>query len=30
MPGPGEDRPDPSEGLNRIEDLPRPKVRVPS
>jgi hypothetical protein len=30
MPGPGEYRPDPSEGINRIEDLPTPKVRVRS
>jgi hypothetical protein len=28
MPGPGEYRPDPSEGINRIEDLPKPKIRV--
>jgi hypothetical protein len=27
MPGPGEYRPDPTEGINRIEDLPKPKVR---
>src|SRR5260370_12035111 len=30
MPGPGEYRPDPSEGINRIEDLPKPKIRVRS
>jgi hypothetical protein len=30
MPGPGEYRPDPSEGINRIEDLPKPKIRVQS
>ena len=27
MPGPGEYRPDPTEGITRIEDLPQPKVR---
>ena len=27
MPGPGEYRPDPTEGITRIEDLPNPKVR---
>ena len=27
MPGPGEYRPDPTEGITRIEDLPTPKVR---
>jgi hypothetical protein len=27
MPGPGEYRPDPSEGITRIEDLPKPKIR---
>src|SRR5271157_1523899 len=26
MPGPGEYRPDPSEGTTRIEDLPKPKI----
>lgn len=26
MPGPGEYRPDPTEGIARIEDLPKPKV----
>lgn len=26
MPGPGEYRPDPTEGINRIEDLPKPKL----
>ena len=26
MPGPGEYRPDPSEGITRIEDLPKPKI----
>ena len=25
MPGPGEHRPDPSQGITRIEDLPKPK-----
>jgi hypothetical protein len=30
MPGPGGSRSDPSEGVHRIEDLPRPRVRVPS
>ena len=30
MPGPGEYRPDPSEGINCIEDLPKPKIRVQS
>jgi hypothetical protein len=30
MPGPGEYRPDPSEGITRIEDLPKPKVRCQS
>ena len=30
MPGPGEYRPDPSEGIDRIEDLPQPKIRVQS
>ena len=29
MPGPGEYRPDPTEGITRIEDLPKPKVRCP-
>ena len=28
MPGPGEYRPDPSEGIHRIEDLPKPNFRV--
>jgi hypothetical protein len=27
MPGPGEYRPDPSGGITRIEDLPKPKIR---
>ena len=26
MPGPGEYRPDPTEGITRIEDLPKPKI----
>jgi len=26
MPPPGEYRPDPTEGTNRIDDLPKPKV----
>src|SRR3954447_11247452 len=30
MPGPGEYRPDPTEGIDRIEDLPKPKVRCRS
>jgi hypothetical protein len=30
MPGPGEYRPDPSEGIIRIEDLPKPKIRCQS
>ena len=30
MPGPGEYRPDPSEGITRIEDLPKPKIRCQS
>src|SRR5512140_886399 len=30
MPGPGEYRPDPTEGITRIEDLPKPKVRCQS
>ena len=30
MPGPGEYRPDPTEGITRIEDLPKPKVRFQS
>ena len=30
MPGPGQYRPDPSEGITRIEDLPQPKVRCQS
>ena len=30
MPGPGEYRPDPSQGITRIEDLPDPKVRCQS
>ena len=30
MPGPGEYRPDPSEGITRIEDWPKPKVRCQS
>ena len=30
MPGPGEYRPDPSQGITRIEDLPKPKIRCQS
>ncbi len=30
MPGPGEYRPDPTEGIDRIEDLPKPKIRIQS
>ena len=30
MPGPGESRPDPSQGITRIEDLPKPKIRCQS
>ena len=30
MPGPGEYRPDSSQGITRIEDLPKPKVRCQS
>ena len=30
MPGPGEYRPDPTEGTTRIEDLPKPKVACQS
>jgi hypothetical protein len=30
MPGPGEYRPDPTIGITRAEDLPRPKVRIRS
>ena len=30
MPGPGEYRPDPTEGIHRVEDLPKTKVRVRS
>jgi hypothetical protein len=30
MPGPGEYRPDPSEGISRVEDLPQPKIRCQS
>jgi hypothetical protein len=30
MPGPGEYRPDPTEGIDRIEDLPKPKIRCQS
>ena len=30
MPGPGEYRPDPSEGITRVADLPKPKIRVRS
>jgi hypothetical protein len=30
MPGPGEYRPDPSEGIGRVEDLPKPKIRCQS
>ena len=26
MPGPGEYRPDPTEGITRIEDLPKPNI----
>ena len=30
MPGPGEYRPDPTEGITRVEDLPQPKVSIRS
>jgi hypothetical protein len=30
MPGPGEYRPDPTEGINRVEDLPKTKIRCRS
>ena len=30
MPGPGEYCPDPSQGITRIEDLPKPKLRCQS
>ncbi|MGA8349986.1 MAG: hypothetical protein WB773_19505, partial [Isosphaeraceae bacterium] len=30
MPGPGEYRPDPTAGISRIEDLPKPKIRCQS
>ena len=30
MPGSGEYRPDPSQGITRIEDLPKPKIRCQS
>ena len=30
MPGPGQYRPDPTEGITRVEDLPRPNVSVRS
>ena len=30
MPGPGEYRPDRSEGITRVEDLPKPKIRCQS
>ena len=30
MPGPGEYCPDPSQGITRIEDLPKPKIRCQS
>src|SRR5208337_4204 len=30
MPGPGEYRPDPTAGISRIEDLPKPKIRCHS
>ena len=30
MPGPGEYRPDPTEGITRIGDLPKPKIRCQS
>ena len=30
MPGPGEYRPDPTEGITRVDDLPKPKIRVRS
>jgi hypothetical protein len=30
MPGPGEYRPDPTEGINRVEDLPKTKIRLRS
>ena len=30
MPGPGEYRPDPTEGTGRVEDLPKTKIRCQS
>ena len=30
MPGPGEYRPDSSQGITHIEDLPKPKIRCQS
>jgi len=30
VPGPGQDRPDPTEGITRVEDLPKPKVSIRS
>ena len=30
MPGPGEYRPDPTVGITRVDDLPKPKIRVRS
>ena len=30
MSGPGEYRPDPTAGISRIEDLPKPKIRCQS
>lgn len=30
MPGPGDYRPDPTEGIGRVEDLPKPKIRIQS
>ena len=30
MPGPGEYRPDPFQGITRVEDLPKPKIRCQS
>ena len=29
MPGPGQYRPDPTEGITRVEDLPQPIVSLP-
>ena len=30
MPGPGEYRPDPFQGITSVEDLPKPKIRCQS